>query len=364
MTNSFAARAVCSRGPKVHDFRLSSLEKTISEVATLPSRSRYSGNLLRTEDGKNVRAEDIERLARGARTPEPNGKSRFTPSRILLQDFTGVPAWWTSPQARRHEADGRRPAAHQPTRARRAVIDHSVQVDALAAGLHSARTPDMEFAPQSRALCLSPLETESVSNLPVVRRTPASFTRSISSTSLASSSRTKALSASAGVPRHAGGHRFAHDHDQMDSECWLGGRRHRGGGRHAGPASGRCSFPRSWGSSLKAAPGRRDRHRSGTDRDRDSCQKGSSGIVEFHGEGLASLSLADRATIANMAPEYGRDLRHLSDRRRDQSLLAVFRPARLRSSSSWSVRQGAGLFPLGDTPAARYSRLASWIWQR
>ena len=49
-------------------------------------------------------------------------------------------------------------------------------------------------------------------------------------------------------------------------------------------------------------------------------------FVEFYGDGLANLPLADRATIANMAPEYGRDLRHLPDRRRDPPAAGVVGP--------------------------------------
>src|SRR4051795_4914646 len=74
-------------------FRLSAIEKVFKESRRLPfSLKILLENLLRTEDGITVRAEDIEGLARWQAKAEPSREIAFTPSRVLLQDFTGVPA--------------------------------------------------------------------------------------------------------------------------------------------------------------------------------------------------------------------------------------------------------------------------------
>ena len=68
-------------------------------------------------------------------------------------------------------------------------------------------------------------------------------------------------------------------------------------------------------------------------------------FVEFFGEGLAELPLADRATIANMAPEDGRHVRHLPRRRGNAEVPAHDRPARSADSASRVVLQGTGDVP-------------------
>ena len=67
-------------------------------------------------------------------------------------------------------------------------------------------------------------------------------------------------------------------------------------------------------------------------------------FVEFYGPGLAALPLADRATIANMAPEYGY-LRHLSRGRRNAELSAFQRPTGDACATGRSLHQGTGLVP-------------------
>ena len=73
--------------------RLNALSRAGLPVERLPYSMRILlENLLRKLDGRSVRAEDVESVARWDPTAEPSREIAFTPSRVLLQDFTGVPA--------------------------------------------------------------------------------------------------------------------------------------------------------------------------------------------------------------------------------------------------------------------------------
>src|SRR5438067_3708873 len=90
--NSFDARGTLTVGDRSFEiFRLEALQSKY-DVARLPfSLKILLENLLRTEDGETVRAHDVEALARWDATAEPSQEIAFTPARVLMQDFTGVP---------------------------------------------------------------------------------------------------------------------------------------------------------------------------------------------------------------------------------------------------------------------------------
>ena len=93
--NSFHAAAKLRAGSATYDyFRLAALEEQgVADVSRLPFSIRILlENLLRNEDGKRVSAADVALVAEG----EGAGAKEisFMPARVLLQDFTGVPAWW------------------------------------------------------------------------------------------------------------------------------------------------------------------------------------------------------------------------------------------------------------------------------
>src|SRR2546427_11698957 len=92
--NSFGGRATLKAGRRSYEiFRLEALERRGLPVARLPySLKILLENLLRLEDGRVVRPEDIEKLARWEATKLPDEEIAFMPARVLLQDFTGVPA--------------------------------------------------------------------------------------------------------------------------------------------------------------------------------------------------------------------------------------------------------------------------------
>src|SRR5215213_9721514 len=90
--NSFDARADLEVGGRSFEiYRLDSLQSQY-DVARLPfSLKVLLENLLRNEDGVSVRKQDVEALASWDHNAEPSKEIAFTPARVVLQDFTGVP---------------------------------------------------------------------------------------------------------------------------------------------------------------------------------------------------------------------------------------------------------------------------------
>src|SRR5438874_11535245 len=91
--NSFDARATLSVGDRSYEiYRLDALQSKY-DVARLPfSLKVLLENLLRNEDGEAILAKDVEAVARWNANAEPSDEISFTPARVLMQDFTGVPA--------------------------------------------------------------------------------------------------------------------------------------------------------------------------------------------------------------------------------------------------------------------------------
>ena len=123
-------------------------------------------NLLRHEDGVTVTADDIRGLARWDPKAEPDREIAFRPSRVLLQDFTGVPAVVDLAAMRdAMKQMGGDPAKINPLQPVELVIDHSVQVDEAGTPTAFAAQCRAGVRAQPRALRLSPLGTERVREL-------------------------------------------------------------------------------------------------------------------------------------------------------------------------------------------------------
>ena len=130
-TNSFDAKATLSVGDRQFEiFRLDALQAE-HDVARLPfSLKILLENLLRNEDGESIRAEDVRALARWDAKAQPSKEIAFTPARVVMQDFTGVPAVVDLAAMRdAMAAMGGDPAKINPLVPAELVIDHSVQVD-------------------------------------------------------------------------------------------------------------------------------------------------------------------------------------------------------------------------------------------
>ncbi|HKN16407.1 MAG TPA: aconitate hydratase AcnA [Candidatus Sulfotelmatobacter sp.] len=130
--NSFKARSVLKVDNKEYEiYRLDALDQQGISTKHLPYSLRILlENLLRTEDGRNVKQEDIRAFAAWNKNSKPEKEIAFTPSRVLLQDFTGVPCvvdLAAMRDAMQHL--GGDPSLINPLQPVELVIDHSVQVD-------------------------------------------------------------------------------------------------------------------------------------------------------------------------------------------------------------------------------------------
>ncbi len=130
--NSFNSRATLKVGNKEYEiYRLDALDKQGISTTHLPFSLRILlENLLRTEDGRNVTKEEVRALAIWNSKSKPDKEIAFTPSRVLLQDFTGVPCVVDLAAMRdAMQTLGGDPALINPLQPVELVIDHSVQVD-------------------------------------------------------------------------------------------------------------------------------------------------------------------------------------------------------------------------------------------
>ncbi|HEX8086264.1 MAG TPA: aconitate hydratase [Solirubrobacteraceae bacterium] len=146
--NSFDARADLQVGDRTFEiFRLDALQSKF-DVARLPfSLKILLENLLRTEGNGSVSEEDIEALARWDANAEPSDEIAYSPARVIMQDFTGVPAIVDLAAMRDAMADelGGDSNAINPLVPAELVIDHSVQVDFFATRDSFERNVEREY---------------------------------------------------------------------------------------------------------------------------------------------------------------------------------------------------------------------------
>ncbi len=145
--NSFGSKATLEVGGRAYDiFRIDALQAS-HDVARLPfSLKVLLENLLRNEDGTMVRASDIEALASWNAKAEQTEEIGFTPARVVMQDFTGVPAIVDFAAMRdAMKAMGGDPSKINPLVPAELVIDHSVQVDEYGTRTAFRRNAELEF---------------------------------------------------------------------------------------------------------------------------------------------------------------------------------------------------------------------------
>src|SRR5690349_8272920 len=126
--NSFNARASLRVGQREYEiYRLDALDKQGPSVRRLPFCLRILlENLLRTEGGGSVTADDIRFLASWKAKEPPSKEIAFTPARVLMQDFTGVPAIVDLAAMRDAMTSlNGNPALINPLQPAELVIDHS-----------------------------------------------------------------------------------------------------------------------------------------------------------------------------------------------------------------------------------------------
>ncbi len=145
--DSFGARSTLTvKGRRLELFRLDALQARW-DVFRLPYTLRILlENVLRQEDGVTVTAADVEAVAGWDARAEPSREISFTPARVLLQDFTGVPAIVDLAAMRDAMRElGGDPARINPQLPAELVIDHSVQVDEFGSRLAIRRNAELEF---------------------------------------------------------------------------------------------------------------------------------------------------------------------------------------------------------------------------
>ena len=148
MTDSFQSHGTLeSQGQTCKIARLGALEAAGHDLARLPYSLRVLlENLLRHEDGVSVTKEDIEALVAWDPQAAPSQEIAFRPARVLMQDFTGVPAVVDLAAMRdAMVALGGDPTKINPLQPAELVIDHSVQVDHYASPEAQAENAKLEF---------------------------------------------------------------------------------------------------------------------------------------------------------------------------------------------------------------------------
>src|SRR5688500_8742005 len=148
--DSFQSRATISLpgGKNTQIYRLDALRKArVGDIDTLPFSLRILlENLLRNEDDLSVTREDIAAVAAWDPVATPEVEIAFRPARVILQDFTGVPAVVDLAAMREaFAALGGRPEDMNPLRPSDLVIDHSVQVDSYGKLTSFRRNVELEY---------------------------------------------------------------------------------------------------------------------------------------------------------------------------------------------------------------------------
>src|SRR5258708_5975742 len=148
MANSFGSQSTLKVGDRSYAIhRLDAVYKTLPDAARLPySLKILLENLLRTENGLSVMAADVEALAKWDPIADPSREIAFTPSRVLLQDFTGVPCVVDLAAMRDALTRlGGEPNRINPLQPVELVIDHSVQVDHFGTKLPFLTTTPLQY---------------------------------------------------------------------------------------------------------------------------------------------------------------------------------------------------------------------------
>ncbi len=308
--NSFDARATLEVGGReLEIFRLDALQARY-DVARLPFTLKILlENLLRNEDGEAVRAADVEALATWDAKAEPASEIAFTPARVVMQDFTGVPAVVDLAALRdAMGAMGGDPGRINPLVPAELVIDHSVQVDAYGTRAAFARNAELEFERNQERYAFLRWGQEAFDGFKVV----PPDTGIVHQVNLEYLARVVFVADGRdGGPAQAYPDTLVGTDSHTTMINGLGVLGWGVGGIEAEAAMlGQpmsMLIPQVVGFRLEGAL---PEGATATDlvltvtqmlRERGVVGK----FVEFHGGGLARLPLADRATIGNMSPEFG-----------------------------------------------------------
>src|SRR5437899_3067249 len=357
--NSFGARAALRvRDNSYEIFRLVQLEESgVGNISRLPFSTKILlENLLRHEDGRKVTEQDVDYVARGVGGPDAHEIS-FMPARVLLQDFTGVPAIVDLAAMRDAlVAMGADATLANPLLPADLVIDHSVQVDKFGSKDAFSFNALLEFQRNRERYMLLRWGQTAFKNFRVVppdtgivHQVNLEYLASVVFRNQTGQTRQAYPDSLVGTDEHT---------SMINGLGVLG----RGVG---GIEAEACMLGQPISMLLPAVVGFKLHGRL-----REGCtatdlvltvteilrKKGVVGkFVEFYGSGLSALSLADRATVANMSPEYGatmgffpidgETLRYLRFTNRPPDLVALV--------EAYAKEQG--LFRTDQTPDPKFS---------
>src|SRR3954469_20908646 len=304
--NSFDARGSLKVGDReVEIFRLDALQSKF-DVARLPfSLKILLENLLRTEGNGSVEAKDIEALATWGAKAEPSNEIAFTPARVVMQDFTGVPAVVDLAAMRDAMADLQGDASRiNPLVPAELVIDHSVQVDVFGTRDAFVKNAEREFERNQERYAFLRWGQEAFDNFAVV----PPDTGIVHQVNLEYLARVVFVDDKAGLayPDTLVG---TDSHTTMINGLGVLGWGVGGIEAEAAMLGQPMSMliPQVLGFKLS---GELPEGATATDLVLTVTEllrrKGVVGkFVEFFGPGVSALPLADRATIGNMSPEFG-----------------------------------------------------------
>ena len=363
MPDSFGSRSALRVGNRsLEIFRLAAMQAAGLPIERLPfSLKILLENLLRREDGASVTRQQIEAVARWQAEAEPACEIAFMPARVIMQDFTGVPAVVDLAAMRTAtQRAGGDPTRINPLLPAELVIDHSVQVDEYGHPQALARNNQIEFARNHeryaflrwgqsafRNLAVVPPDTGIVHqvNLEYLARvvfaavhpTRPDVMQAYPDTVVGTDSHTTMINGLGVLGWGVGG---------IEAEAAMLG-------QPMPLLVPQVIGVRVAGSLREGATGT-DLVLTVTEILRKLGVVGK--FVEFFGPGIAKLPLADRATIANMAPEYGATCGLFPI---DEETLAYLRFSG-RSEESIALVEAycreQGLFATADAPQAQYTK--------
>jgi len=359
MKDSFASHGELAVGQRRFRIaRLGALEAAGHDVQRLPYATRILlENLLRREDGNTVTAADVAAVADWDPKAEPSQEIAFMPARVLLQDFTGVPAVVDLAAMRDAMADlGGDPTKINPMQPVELVIDHSVQVDEYGKAAAFLINAEKEFERNRERYAFLRWGQTAFDNFRVV----PPDTGIVHQVNLEYLARGVMDSANGDLPWAYPDTLVGTDsHTTMINGLGVLGWGVGGIEAEAAMLGQPISMliPQVVGFRIV---GEMPEGATATDLVLTVTQmlraKGVVGkFVEFFGPGLSQLGLADRATIANMAPEYGATCGIFPV---DEVALQYLRftgrsPQRVALVEAYMKEQG--LFHTADSPAAVYS---------
>ncbi len=359
--DSFKSKTIVNLGStEAEIFRLDAVSRAgVGEVATLPYSLRVLlENLLRHEDGSSVTRSDISAIANWDPQAAPSTEIAYRPSRVVMQDFTGVPAVVDLAAMREAFAEmGGDPAAMNPDCPVDLVIDHSVQVDAFGSLTAFGKNVEIEYSRNRERYQFLRWGQQSFEDLRVVPpgagiihqvnleylasvvhlRKQGGTLRAFPDTLVGTDSHTTMINGLGVLGWGVGG---------IEAEAAILGQ----------PIS--MLVPQVVGfkliGSLPSGATATDMVLTITEMLRSHGVVGK--FVEFYGSGMESLSLPDRATIANMAPEYGATMGFFPV---DRETLHYLKFSGRESSLITRVERyliEQGMFHTADAPDPRFSQ--------